>query len=1364
MGRPTSRSIVITKIKSPVSTFLSIESTDRMQPCVLIYLNGKRIAIAGETAFSTLVEYLREQRGLVGTKIGCAEGDCGACTVLVGVPEDGTIRYRPSASCIRPLYQLDGTHIVTIEGLTPVGGQSPIQRAMIEHHGSQCGFCTPGFVVAMEAAFEHGAPADEDDLRTGLAGNLCRCTGYVPILDAGMSVAADRAERQPLSSLYPSREMYEELAARGSAPLRIEASQRVFFRPHRLEDAVAFRARHPDSIIVSGGTELGVQRNKRGLEPTTILSLAGLGELAKISRDGNVLSVGANVTWRQLQAFSRDTLPEIHALTLRFGSPQIRNVATLVGNIAHGSPVADSLCLLLIVGAQLELIGARGTRRVGIDGFYRGPKQTVLAADEFITWVLIPLPPRDEIVKLYKISKRKEMDVSTFRAAIRVARKGDTIGSAAIAYSGVGPTARRLPQTEAFLAGRPFSEATFREAGKRARAEVEPISDVRGSRDFRLQLAENVLLKFYDQVSELVRENGSSERNGSERLSQKVFVGCSVSTDPGCLTEFGVHRAPYETENVALRTTCLAYGSSGPSDPYTLAGQSIPHESAHAHVTGQAVYLDDIPPTRNELLVEFVGSPTAHARIVAIDMAEAARIEGIAGVFTAADVPGDNRFGPIFHDEELLAASEYHHIGQPIVALAGESRAALRAARAAIRIELEPLAPVLTIDEAIAGRHFIGPTRQIARGDATAALTQAEHVLEGTFRTGGQEHFYLETQAALAIPGESGQITVHSSTQNPSEIQDVVAHCLGLRQNQVVCICNRMGGGFGGKESQAAHPALLAALVAFRTGRPSRIVYPRHLDMRVTGKRHPYLSRYKVGFDSEGRIEALSLELYSDGGCAADLSLAVMERSMLHADNAYFIPNMAVSGTVCRTNLPSNTAMRGFGGPQGIAAIENIIEEIAAHLGLDAFLVRRRNCYVGAGRETTHYGQVVSNNRLPAVLDRLAETSDYVRRRDAAARFNAASLTHLRGLALTPVKFGISFTRRALNQGNALVNIYRDGTIQVSTGGTEMGQGLNTKIRQIVADAFALPLEAVRVMPTSTEKNNNTSPTAASASTDLNGTAALRACETLRDRLAETAALHLAAPADGIAASPAHVRFERGGVLDDRRPGIRIGFDALVRLAYEDRVDLGARGFYATPGVDFNRETGRGNPFLYFTNGAAVAEVEIDRLTGELAVTRVDILIDIGRSLNPAIDRGQVIGAFVQGMGWSTTEELLYSETGELLSNSPNNYKIPNVECMPRTLRVDFLENPENRMNLLGSKAVGEPPFVLGLSVWAAAKQAIASLTPGRAPPVNLPATSEELLKHLARYGEAVHSEKSMTVTPGSDEEVETEIHARAQF
>jgi xanthine dehydrogenase large subunit len=738
-----------------------------------------------------------------------------------------------------------------------------------------------------------------------------------------------------------------------------------------------------------------------------------------------------------------------------------------------------------------------------------------------------------------------------------------------------------------------------------------------------------------------------------------------------------------------------------------------------------------LPPTRDELCVDFVGSPLAHGRIVNIHTYAALQIKGIVAVYTHADVPGKHEFGPVFHDEELLAKEACHYIGQPVVVLAGESREAVRRAKEAVRIELERLEPVLTIDEAVRRGRFIGPTRRIKRGDAAQMLAAAEHVVEGVFECGGQDHFYLESQAAIAIPGDLERMTILSSTQNPTEIQALVAHCLGLRQNDVVCECLRMGGGFGGKESQAAHPALLAALVAFKTKRRARIIYSKELDMRVTGKRHPYQARYKAAFTSEGMITALGVDFYSNGGASADLSLAIMERTMLHAENAYYIPHIALSGTVCRTNLPPNTAMRGFGGPQGVAAMENVIEEIARAIGIDAFEIRRRNCYGTNDRNITPYGELVTHNTLPCLLDRLAETADYSRRSAAVAAFNAASRTHLRGLSLVPVKFGISFTRRTMNQGNALVNIYRDGTVQVSTGGTEMGQGLNTKIRQLVAREFALPLEAVRVMPTSTEKNNNTSPTAASASTDLNGTAAVRASRLLRRRLAKVAAGHFASATEGREASPRHIRFRAGTILDARVPDRQLSFGALVERAYEQRVDLGARGFYATPGVDFNRETGQGNPFFYFTNGCAAAEVLIDRFTGELKVVRVDMLMDLGRSINPAIDRGQTIGGFVQGMGWATTEELRYSETGELLTHSPNNYKVPSVNDIPDDFYVAFLENPDNRMNLFHSKAVGEPPFLLGICVWTAVKHALGFVSGAGAAQLKLPATPEEILGRL---------------------------------
>lgn len=781
----------------------------------------------------------------------------------------------------------------------------------------------------------------------------------------------------------------------------------------------------------------------------------------------------------------------------------------------------------------------------------------------------------------------------------------------------------------------------------------------------------------------------------------------------------------------------------------SLSGQALPHESARLHVSGAAVYLDDMPPLCNELLIDFAGSPLAHARIKSVDTSAAARVDGIVAVFTCADVPGENTFGPIFHDEELLVRTECQYIGQPVVVLAGTSRQALRAARAAVRLELEELAPVLTIDDAIAKRQFIGPTRRIQRGDVAAAFAKAEHMLEGTFTSGGQEHFYLEPQAALAIPGEEGQLTIHSSTQNPTEIQAVAARCLKLRHNQVVCICRRMGGGFGGKETQAAHPALLAALVAVKTRRPARIVLGCDQDMQVTGKRHPYQARYRVSFSGAGRINGFKIDFHSGGGFSADLSLAVMERTMIHAENAYYIPNVEISGTVCRTNLPSNTAFRGFGGPQAVAAIENVIEDIAASLKLDALEVRRRNCYGIGERNVTPYGQLVVNNTLPVLLERLAETADYAGRLAAVRAFNAASRAWLKGISLLPVKFGISFTRRTLNQASALVNIYLDGTIQVSTGGTEMGQGLTTKIRQLVADQFALPWESVVVMPTSTEKNNNTSPTAASASTDLNGTAAVRACAVLRARLAEVAARHLASADDGLEAAPASIDFVSGCVLDRRRPAVTLTFAELVALAYEQRVSLGERGFYATPGVDFNRDTGKGNPFLYYTNGCAAAEVLIDRCTGDVKVERVDILIDLGRSINPAIDRGQVIGGFVQGMGWVTTEALRYSAAGALLSHSPTTYKVPSVTDVPPVFNVDFLDNPDNTVNIYGSKAVGEPPLLLGVSVWTAVKHALSFVSAGNVAKLDLPATGEEVLLRLMENREIPEDRGQRDKRPG---------------
>jgi xanthine dehydrogenase large subunit len=758
-------------------------------------------------------------------------------------------------------------------------------------------------------------------------------------------------------------------------------------------------------------------------------------------------------------------------------------------------------------------------------------------------------------------------------------------------------------------------------------------------------------------------------------------------------------------------------------------------------VTGLAAYIDDMRSMAGELCVGFVGSPVAAGRLDGVDTSPALALPGVVACYTAADVPGHNLFGLVVADEPFLADHDLLYVGQPVAVIAATSPAALAQAREAVRIVCTAEEPVLDLAESIRRQKFLGPRRRIARGDID--LVAAAHRLSGVFNIGGQEHFYLESQAAVAYPGEQGQIVVHSSTQNPTEIQAVVAQMLGRGQHEVVCICKRMGGAFGGKESQAAIPAMMAALVAHKTGRPARVIYNKDDDMRVTGKRHAYRSEWDVAFDDDGRIRAVRIAFYSNGGASTDLSLAVMERTLLHADNCYYLPNVELTGQVCFSNLPSNTAFRGFGGPQAIATIENVLECIAHHLGIDAFDVRMRNLYgasysppqFGEGRNITPYGQLFEKNHLPEIYATLAARSQYRKRRNEVAEFNRASRTHLRGLAMTGVKFGISFTTKFLNQGNALVNIYTDGTIQVSSGATEMGQGVNVKLRQLVADEFGLDPERVIVMPTSTEKNNNTSPTAASASTDLNGAATLRACRAIKRRLRRFAALRLADAAAGLAPSSGHIKFAAGHVYDSRRPDERIDFGQLCADARRERIDLGARGFFATPGIDFNRESGRGTPFFYYTQGAAVAEVLIDRFTGELRVPRADLLIDIGRSINPGVDRGQIIGGFIQGMGWVSTEALAYDARGNLLSYSPTTYKIPATTDVPEVFNVATFDNKDNVRNVYRSKAVGEPPLMLGIAVWAAVKNALSYAAPGVPIDLQLPATGEEILRCLTSLG-----------------------------
>ena len=757
----------------------------------------------------------------------------------------------------------------------------------------------------------------------------------------------------------------------------------------------------------------------------------------------------------------------------------------------------------------------------------------------------------------------------------------------------------------------------------------------------------------------------------------------------------------------------------------------VPHESAIAHVGGEAKFVDDLPSSKDEVWVDYIPSPSAHGKILVHNFEELKQIPGILGIFTFQDLPGNNHFGNIISDEPFLAENRVHYVGQPVAVIASENEEAALVARKGVRFEIEELEPVFTIDQALAKEEFLGVPRKIERGDFEKAWEEAEHRLEGTFHCNGQEHFYLESQAVLVVPGEEDQLHVHSSTQNTSEIQQVVAEALNLGFHQVVAVCKRMGGGFGGKETQAAIPAVMASLVSYHLKRPARMVFTKDDDMKTTGKRHPFLIRYKSAFTSEGRITGLEVKLFSNGGAYADLSTAIMERAMLHSDNAYFIPNVLIKGQVCRTNLPPNTALRGFGGPQGMANIENIMQEIAITLGKDAFEVRRLNCYGKYEQNVTPYGQKVHAHCLPEMMDRLAEKTDYQKKLSAIEAFNKASKTHLRGIALTPMKFGISFTTTFLNQGNALVNLYLDGTVQVSTGGTEMGQGLNTKIRLIVAGELGVEYDSVRVMETSTEKNNNTAPTAASAGTDLNGMAAADACSRLKQRLAEVASRMFANSLQNLEANEAEVIFEKGLVWDQRHPNKKIKFAEVVNQAWLERISLGEKGFYRTPNIHYDRESGQGNPFFYYTSGASVSEILIDRFTGELKLEKADLVLDIGKPIHEGIDLGQTYGGFVQGLGWLTTEELRYAENGSLLSYSPTTYKIPNISDIPEEFSVEFVDNPEHKINIWRSKAVGEPPLMLSLSVWLAVKHALSCLKENQIPKLNIPATGEEILRRI---------------------------------
>lgn len=1232
-------------------------------------LNGRTVRVSGESTNQSLLSYLRAH-GHTGSKEGCAEGDCGACTVAV-VDRDaaGKTTYRAINSCIALLPTLAGREVVTVEGVGTPEALHPVQASMVRHYGSQCGFCTPGFICSMFEGYYRDNLREPWQINDQLNGNLCRCTGYRPIRDAFVEAketrVAEDAFQERLSQEAP-----------GLQALEYATGSQRFLRPTTLEALLALRAQHPEAELVCGATELGVYINKAHKRYPLLISTEGVPELTRIERRGDQLVVGAAASLTSLEESLDGEFPQLEKMLRVFASRPIRNRASLGGNLVTASPIGDMAPVLLSLDATVQLASQGGSRSVELADFFVAYRKTVLAPDEVLVSITIPRTAGRRVAS-YKVSKRRELDIAIVAAGFSLeCDEANLVRHARLAYGGVAAMPSRARQTEAFLVGKPWDAATVEAAKAVLAGEFAPIGDVRSGAGFRRELILSLFEKFW---------------LGEESAAQDEPLNFCVGR---------------------------MYAEEGPS-------RGLKHESAVGHVTGTALYVDDQARRRPMLELWPVLSTQAHARVTRLDTSAAEQLPGVVRVLTARDVPGLNDIGAIRPDEPLFADGLVSYHGQVVAVVVGSSLEECKAAARAVVVEYEPLEPVRNAREAIARDSFHLAPHVIRRGDIDLALKASIHVLCGEFELGGQEHFYLEAQAAWAERGDDGDVFVCSSTQHPSEIQAVVSHVLHLPRHKVVVEAPRMGGGFGGKETQGNGWASLVALAAWKTGQPVRVQLDRDVDMTATGKRHPFFGEYQVGFDSEGRLTAARVKLVADGGFALDLSASILDRALFHLDNAYYIPAVEFTGLVAKTHNCSHTAFRGFGGPQGMVYIEEIMDRVARYLRLPPELVRERNLYHGTGAtNTTHYGQALEDNRIQQIWTALRDEQKLSERRTAVEQWNRQHAHRKRGLAMTPVKFGISFTASFLNQAGALVLIYRDGTVQVNHGGTEMGQGLYTKIRGVAMRELGLSAERVRVMKTRTDKVPNTSATAASSGADLNGAAVRAACETLRARLAEVAAGLL--NAQGKPTRPESLTF-----ADDRIG--ELAFTDVVEQAYMQQVSLSANGFYRTPGLAYDKEKGKGIPFYYFAYGAAVTEVEIDGLTGMKRVLRVDILHDVGESLNPHVDRGQIEGAFVQGMGWLTGEELKWSPDGRLLSHSASTYQIPSIGDAPAELNVALLKKAPQNGVIHGSKAVGEPPFMLAISVREAIRDAVAAFAPEdggpRQVPLASPATHEAIFE-----------------------------------